>query len=337
MRESLSTIEPSLTGWRARTAATDSSAARAAVGTAPARRPLIGGSAWVVSLLLHATLLVWSANWLLQSRTASPGAGSGRHLTMVDRPADASPPVVRVGGPPPPPSAIDAPTEAPAAPPAAAAPSKLPKADAEAPSAPRAGGDGPPASRPGAGGAGAATTGVFGVAGRGFKFIYVFDRSGSMGGSGRTALDAAKSELSASLEHLGAEHEFQIIFYNESPTLVPFADRGRELGAASPQHKQQAARFIAQINPDGATRHEPALRAALALDPDIIFFLTDADQPVLTPTQLAEIHRANHHGSIIHTIEFGFGPAFGGRNFLAELAEQNGGRHQYVDISRLRR
>ncbi|HYW78695.1 MAG TPA: hypothetical protein VE890_03925, partial [Thermoguttaceae bacterium] len=49
---------------------------------------------------------------------------------------------------------------------------------------------------------GKARTGVFGIEGEGYKFVYVFDRSGSMGGAGRSALDAAKAELIQSLQSL---------------------------------------------------------------------------------------------------------------------------------------
>jgi len=38
----------------------------------------------------------------------------------------------------------------------------------------------------------------FGAEGKGYKFVYVLDRSGSMGGSGAKALRAAKAELLAS-------------------------------------------------------------------------------------------------------------------------------------------
>ncbi|HTN76656.1 MAG TPA: hypothetical protein VL096_15465, partial [Pirellulaceae bacterium] len=58
-------------------------------------------------------------------------------------------------------------------------------------------------------------TGVFGVKGRGTKFVYVFDRSGSMSGFGGRPLAAAKRELLASINDLDTVHQFQVIFYNE--------------------------------------------------------------------------------------------------------------------------
>jgi hypothetical protein len=182
---------------------------------------------------------------------------------------------------------------------------------------------------------GRARTKVFGVSGEGYKFAYVFDRSGSMGGSGHSALAAAKAQLKASLNDLGETHQFQIIFYNEKPTIFPIAGHIGRLVWGTPQNKLQANRFIDGIIADGATRHEEALMAALKMGADVIFFLTDADQPELTPAQLARIHARNSGGTMINTIEFGLGPQVDRRNFLVKLAEQNGGQHVYFDVSKL--
>jgi hypothetical protein len=73
---------------------------------------------------------------------------------------------------------------------------------------------------------------------------------------------------------------------------------------------------------------------AIRLQPDVIFFLTDADEPKLSPNQLARLHRAAA-GISINAIEFGFGPQADRDNFLVQLAQQNDGRHVYVDISKV--
>src|SRR3954447_20501329 len=61
-------------------------------------------------------------------------------------------------------------------------------------------------------------TQVFGLTARGSIFVYVFDRSLSMQGP---ALAAAKRELLTSLSHLKPVQQFQIIFYNEKPKMMP--------------------------------------------------------------------------------------------------------------------
>ncbi len=181
---------------------------------------------------------------------------------------------------------------------------------------------------------GKATVGVFGATGEGYKFVYVFDRSGSMGGSGRNALEAAKAELLASLRALGQTHQFQIIFYNDRISKFnPTGDPDR-LVFATEQNKQAASRFLATITADGGTQHEAALSAAIKLRPDVVFFLTDADEPKLYPAQLQRIHRMAN-GITINTIEFGYGPRVAEDNFLVRLARENGGQHAYFDVSKL--
>ncbi len=181
---------------------------------------------------------------------------------------------------------------------------------------------------------GYARTGVFGAVGEGHKFVYVFDRSGSMDAHGGAPLSAAKTELISSLKNLGQTHQFQIIFYNEQPRVFsPTGLQGR-LVFGTDQNKYLAQKFVGSITADGATRHEEALEMALRMAPDVIFFLTDADDPCLTSQQLAHIAHVNN-GTSINAIEFGYGTQGDTENFLVKLARQNGGKHVYIDVSRL--
>jgi hypothetical protein len=69
----------------------------------------------------------------------------------------------------------------------------------------------------------------------------------------------------------------------------------------------------------------------------VIFFLTDADDP-MPASELADIERLNRRaGATICTIEFGRGPQLGGANFLSELAQLTGGQYGYVDTLQLSR
>ena len=88
------------------------------------------------------------------------------------------------------------------------------------------------------------------------------------------------------------------------------------------------------ISAEGGTAHEDALRLAIRLQPDVIFLLTDGDDPKLSPPQLEKI-RHLAAGIVINAIEFGPGPKPPGASFLAQLARQNGGGYAYVDVSRL--
>jgi hypothetical protein len=176
---------------------------------------------------------------------------------------------------------------------------------------------------------------LFGVQASGNTFVYVLDRSASMKNLQNRPINAAKAELLASLAQLGSLHRFQIIFYNEDPmTFAPVAGLPATLQFASPENKLLAAKFIAQIMPQGSTRHFAALEMAIRMTPDAVYLLTDAAEPMLTASELRTIERRNR-GTAIHAIEFGSGPDLGDDNFLRQLARQNNGQHLYVDITAL--
>jgi hypothetical protein len=178
---------------------------------------------------------------------------------------------------------------------------------------------------------GRARTGMFGTTGVGRKFVYVFDRSASMGGSGQRALRAVKAELVESLKNLDTVHQFQIVFYNEKPTVFNPGGAAGGLSFATQPNKDRALRFIETIVADGNTRHDTAIKLAIRLRPDVIFFLTDGDDPKLTRRELDQIQRTAS-GITINTIEFGPGPKPAEKSFLATLAEENDGQYVYVDL-----
>src|SRR5262245_51423301 len=61
---------------------------------------------------------------------------------------------------------------------------------------------------------------LFGLEAHGTKFVYVFDRSGSMSEYRGRPLKAAKDELIASLADLDERNQFYVIFYNEEPRML---------------------------------------------------------------------------------------------------------------------
>ena len=195
-------------------------------------------------------------------------------------------------------------------------------------------GGGPAFGTGGGKGGGNGGTSLFGVeAGGGTKVVYVFDRSSSMGGSNFSPLDHAKAELLASLERLPETHQFQIIFYNELPTPFLLRNESPRLLPATAANKNLARAFLGGIIADVGTQHEEALLLALRMNPDAIYFLTDADPPGLSPGQMDRISRSNRKRIAIHAIEFGRGPNLEVDNFLIRLAQQHYGRYAYVDVA----
>jgi hypothetical protein len=183
---------------------------------------------------------------------------------------------------------------------------------------------------------GSATTQLFGVRATGSRFVFVLDRSRSMSVLNGNPMRAAKAELIASLQDLSSVNQFQIIAYNEQPNVVnPFPARPPRILFGTDDNKRAAESFIRAIRPDGGTNHGEALRLALRMQPDVIFLLTDADEPRLTSSDLDQISKLNRGGILIHVVEFGTGSMAARDDFLVRLARQNSGQHVFVDISQL--
>ncbi len=180
------------------------------------------------------------------------------------------------------------------------------------------------------------TTTVFGVSGSGSRFVYVFDRSDSMNGFDGKPLRAAKSELQRSLATLSERQRFQIVFYNDKPTPFRPGDMPLQMIPAEEIMVVRAQRYVNSVSAFGGTKHASALKLALRMGPDVIFFLTDARIPRLSTVELQEIRGlAERAGATIHAIEFGTEPAAPLDSFLRDLAAMNQGQYQYVDVRRL--
>ncbi len=181
-----------------------------------------------------------------------------------------------------------------------------------------------------AGGTGGTT--FFDVSASGSRFVYVIDHSGSMGFYGQ--LRVAKNELLASLQSLDATQQFHIVFYDDNLREFRIRDGKPSLNWASDINKTLARQFLLEVQPDGGTNHAAALEKALHYRPEHLFFLTDADDPILSAADRAKIKRTNGGKTRIHCVEFGKGADLGTTNFLKQLAAENGGSYRYRDISK---
>jgi hypothetical protein len=185
----------------------------------------------------------------------------------------------------------------------------------------------------GTGGGGGTT--FFGHKASGSRFVYVLDSSGSMYDHG--AIAVAKAELMSSLAQLDAAQQFLVIFYNDAPHPMVNLQGKTQLLFATDANRTLAGQFIRAVQPDLGTRHLPALLLALSFNPEVIFFLTDAGEPVLDAADLDRIKRQNGGRTQIHTIEFGKGGNLKVDNFLKRLARENSGGHAYRDVTTFRK
>ncbi|REJ86785.1 MAG: VWA domain-containing protein [Planctomycetota bacterium] len=178
-------------------------------------------------------------------------------------------------------------------------------------------------------------TTFLGASATGNRFVYVIDRSWSMDDYG--ALRAAKNELASSLQRLDATQQFQIIFYNDQGQVILTSNAGRfDFFWGTDTQRLDAVRQLRSVRASGGTDHVPALQKALSYDPDVVFFLTDGQEPPLSTRDLESIGRRNAKARI-HCIEFGdttrtdAGEIDPG-NWVQKLAQQNGGKYIYHDV-----
>lgn len=173
----------------------------------------------------------------------------------------------------------------------------------------------------------------------GAEVVFVIDASGSMGA--HNSMNVAKSALVSSLEALEDTQKFLIIFYDNQPTLLDLnGEKEPQLYPATDNNKYVARRKLELVLPGAGTEHVPALEMALRLRPDVIFFLTDAQEPSISPSHLRELNKLNSKKTRIHSIEFGVGPEVSERshpdNFLRKLSKQNGGSYRYFDVTKFK-
>lgn len=164
------------------------------------------------------------------------------------------------------------------------------------------------------------------------RVVFVVDRSSSMGN--HNALNNAKAELMASIESLDASQAFQILFFHEAVTPLRInREKKGDLYPATLNNKSLAAQFLTSIHADMGTKRFPALKQALELEPETIFFLTDADE-AMPAKEVNEINKLSKRSKTrIHVIEFGQGPQLPREvNFLMQLARSNGGSYRYQDV-----
>lgn len=162
------------------------------------------------------------------------------------------------------------------------------------------------------------------------RLVFVIDASGSMRRGGR--IDAAKRELVEAVKALPAGVSFNVLAFNERV----FRWR-KKLMIASPENKEKAVQYVEQLGLGRATASYDALEAALDLDAEAIYFLTDGAPhggKVDQPAEIVDVlTRLNHTRRVtINSIGIGVGPE--GNlfdTFLKTLSEKNYGEYRRVD------
>lgn len=163
----------------------------------------------------------------------------------------------------------------------------------------------------------------------GRKFVFVIDRSHSMGGEGLGVLNRARSELIAAIDGLQDNHEFQIVAYHDSTICIS----ERKLLSARAENKQRVAPFFENVGAFGATNHFYGLLVGLGFKPDVLMFMTDGGSPDLTPDEIKRVKKLAGGKTQIHCIEFGSGGFQQATSFMRKIAQQNQGSYRYINVN----
>ena len=174
-------------------------------------------------------------------------------------------------------------------------------------------------------GGGGGTATFFGTGGKGQRFAFIVDISGSMGQQNK--LEIALRELARSVDALPDFAFFHVLLF-ESKTIEPPNQAGWMRARKS--IVRQVTRWLATIESNGGTSPRNAFLQVFSLDvrPDVIFFLTDG---IFNDISLDELGALNARGkrAVINCIGFG-APGEVDQTLLRSIATQSGGQYRFV-------
>lgn len=164
----------------------------------------------------------------------------------------------------------------------------------------------------------------------GHSVVFLVDVSASMAHKNR--LEQAKRALLMSLRQLDETQRFQVLFSNETVSHLHLRQRAKEdTYAATTVNVQLAVQEINSIQVSGATSHFGALQAAINLSPDVIYFVTDSDDPNLSRKELNRLRPRTSDGPRIHVAIFGGGSETSDKeSSLQTLSRFSGGETRFI-------
>ena len=161
----------------------------------------------------------------------------------------------------------------------------------------------------------------FGTKSKGSRFVFVIDKSGSMGDKKKFV--RAKRELIKTLRALPKNSRFMVYFFDEGSEKMPV----NNMMAAVPSNISWAEDWVKSVGMGGGTDPRKALKSGFSLKPDTIWLLTDGvfnDESGV----LAKIRSANPKSiARINTLAI---MDRGGEKVLKQIAKENGGTYRFV-------
>jgi hypothetical protein len=190
-------------------------------------------------------------------------------------------------------------------------------------------GVGGPSSGGGLGiGGGVGGTSFFGVGGRGSRFAYIVDVSGSMSQDQR--LSIAFEELKRSIAALPDYAAFLVVLFSDRSFEPPFQRNG--FLRATPGNVVRLKRWLDEQGPMGGTDPSAAFERIFSLDPppDLVYFLTDGEIPQHIPSYVAQRNgKGGKRRIVIHAIAFSSDAS---QEALRRIARESEGTFRFVPV-----
>lgn len=167
-------------------------------------------------------------------------------------------------------------------------------------------------------------SGFFGKPADNSSFVFVLDRSGSMsaphrGAEGINRFQRLQLELIRFISQLQPSQRFYIVFFNENAEGMPAST----LVPATEENKARYLEWVARLRPEGHTDPRFAIRMAMKLQPDHIYFLSDGDLDEGFRKQMMRLEPGPWQ---MHTYTFGAGYI----EFMKYFAEKHNGDYTLV-------
>ena len=161
----------------------------------------------------------------------------------------------------------------------------------------------------------------FGTKSKGARFVFVIDKSGSMGD--KKKFTKAKLELIKTLRALPKNSRFMIYFFDEGSEQMPV----NNMMAAVPGNISWAEDWVKSVGIGGGTDPRQALKSGFSLKPDTLWLLTDGEFDNESAV-LAQIRSANPKDRVrINTLAI---MDRGGERVLKQIARENDGTYRFV-------
>ncbi len=169
----------------------------------------------------------------------------------------------------------------------------------------------------------------------GRRRVYLLDASDSMFNDGNR--DRAVVRIKSWLSLLEPDQEFQIIFYGNEPLKMRLRGIDEDYHRATPQNIGLATHELDAVDSLGASNHLSALRNALALNPDVIYFLSDGQDSAHPSGDISRVLSRHKSHVRIHALQFAVGaPESRGRTWMQRLATETGGKYVRVEDRKVR-